>query len=233
MRMRPGRSPRWLRARPGRHGSLPLPLPPDGHAGGGVWCGELGALRRVEAALCFPLPRFSDIRYQLDLAGGATMDAGCYAIHMARMLGGEEPEVAGATAKLRSDQIDRAMTAELRFPSGHRATSRLRCGRPLSSGSVPGRGASGVASAMLNPLAPQLPHRLSVTVDGRTHVQHFPRRHTYDYQLDAFLRARCSGESRSSPAGARLDSQHGSHRLLCIVAAGLEPRPMPRERPGT
>ena len=43
----------------------------------------------------FPLPRFSDIRYRLDLAGGATMDAGCYAIHLARVLGGDEPTVTG------------------------------------------------------------------------------------------------------------------------------------------
>src|SRR5947209_5075309 len=40
--------------------------------------GDLGDVRRVEAALCFPLPLFNDIRYQLDLAGGALMDAGCY-----------------------------------------------------------------------------------------------------------------------------------------------------------
>src|SRR5262249_7434716 len=33
--------------------------------------GELGDVRRIEAALCFPLPMFKDIRYQLDLAGGA------------------------------------------------------------------------------------------------------------------------------------------------------------------
>ena len=37
--------------------------------------GELGALQRVETALSFPLPKFSDIRYDYDLAGGATMDA--------------------------------------------------------------------------------------------------------------------------------------------------------------
>src|SRR5689334_25050363 len=29
--------------------------------------GELGTTRHVEAALCFPLPKFSDIRYQYDL----------------------------------------------------------------------------------------------------------------------------------------------------------------------
>src|SRR6201985_1995904 len=35
--------------------------------------GELGTLQHVEAALCFPLPKFSDIRYNYELAGGATM----------------------------------------------------------------------------------------------------------------------------------------------------------------
>ena len=37
-----------------------------------VASGELGTLERVETALCFPLPKFSDIRYDYDLAGGAT-----------------------------------------------------------------------------------------------------------------------------------------------------------------
>src|SRR5690349_16885342 len=58
-----------------------------------VESGELGVIRRVETALCFPLPKFSDIRYQYELAGGATMDVGSYTVHIARLLGGEEPEV--------------------------------------------------------------------------------------------------------------------------------------------
>ncbi|WP_239154111.1 Gfo/Idh/MocA family protein [Amycolatopsis sp. FDAARGOS 1241] len=53
--------------------------------------GELGEVRHVEAAVCFPLPRFKDIRCDLRLAGGATMDAGCYAVHLARLLGGATP----------------------------------------------------------------------------------------------------------------------------------------------
>ena len=90
--------------------------------------GELGTLERVEAALCFPLPKFSDIRYNYSLAGGALMDAGCYAVHMARTFGGSTPEVVAAQAKLRDPQVDRAMTAELRFPEGHTAGSDARCG---------------------------------------------------------------------------------------------------------
>ena len=87
--------------------------------------GELGKLVRLEAALGFPLPKFSDIRYDYSLAGGATMDPGCYAVHMVRTFGGSTPEVVSAQAKLRDPRLDRAMTAELRFAGGH--TGRVLC----------------------------------------------------------------------------------------------------------
>jgi predicted dehydrogenase len=122
--------------------------------------GELGKLQRVEAALCFLLPKFSDIRYDYSLAGGATMDVGCYAVNMLRAFGGSTPEVVSAQAKLRDPQVDRAMTAELRFAAGH--TGRVRCSmwssnvRQLSAKVVGDRGELRV----LNPVAPF--RRLSV-----------------------------------------------------------------------
>jgi predicted dehydrogenase len=154
-----------------------------------VESGELGALRHVEASFCFPLPRFSDIRYRFDLAGGATMDAGCYAIHMTRLLGGEEPAVVSATAKLQSAQIDRAMTVELLFPSGH--TGRITCSMwssavlRLQARAIGDRGRLDV----FNPLAPQTWHRLKVVTDQGTRVEHLVRRPTYFYQLEAFCAA--------------------------------------------
>src|SRR5205814_2875807 len=69
--------------------------------------GELGELRHVEAHLCFPLPRFSNIRYDFGLAGGALMDAGCYTVNLVRMLGGGEPEVVSARALLHGTTVDR------------------------------------------------------------------------------------------------------------------------------
>ncbi len=107
-----------------------------------IAAGELGELRHVEAALCFPLPRFSDIRYRFDLAGGATMDAGCYAINCIRMLGQGEPEVTGAQAKLRSPDVDRAMSPTSGSPAAPRGASGLRSGRPSRSGSPPRPSAS-------------------------------------------------------------------------------------------
>ena len=74
---------------------------------------------RARASRC---PKFSDIRYQYDLAGGATMDVGTYTVHMARLLGCEEPEVVSAEAKLRTPDVDRAMRAELSVPErAHRS----------------------------------------------------------------------------------------------------------------
>ncbi len=165
--------------------------------------GELGRLERVEAAMCFPLPRFSDIRYNYSLAGGATMDAGCYAVHMVRTFGGATPEVVSAQAKLRDPQVDRAMTAELRFSGGH--TGRVRCSMwsshllQISAHVVGDRGELRV----LNPVLPQLFHRLSVRSGDGKRVERSPRRATYAYQLDAFAAAVLRGEPvKTSPEDA-------------------------------
>jgi predicted dehydrogenase len=164
-----------------------------------VRSGELGTLRHVGMSLCFPLPVFSDIRYQYDLGGGALMDAGCYPVHIVRTLGGEEPEVVSATAKLRSPDVDRAMLADLRFPSGH--TGTIKCSMWSSSllrmhaVAVGDRGEMRV----FNPTTPQLFHRLKVTAGGARRVERFPRRPTYEYQLEAFGAAVLDGEATLTP----------------------------------
>jgi len=156
--------------------------------------GELGVLQRVDVAFCFPLPKFSDIRYDYSLAGGATMDAGCYAVHMLRTFGGATPEVVSAQAKMRDSEVDRAMTAQLRFPAGH--TGRLRCSMwssDLLKISVRVTGDRGELY-VLNPVLPHVFHRFSVRSEGRKRVERFPRRSTYAYQLDAFAAAVLRGE---------------------------------------
>jgi len=165
--------------------------------------GELGKLERVEAAMCFPLPNFSDIRYNYSLAGGATMDAGCYAVHMARTFGGANPEVVSAQAKLRDPQVDRAMTADLLFAAGH--MGRVHCSMWSSdllriSANVVGEHGE---LRVLNPVLPQVFHRLSVrSADGKR-VERFSRRASYAYQLDAFAAAVLRGETvKTTPEDA-------------------------------
>jgi predicted dehydrogenase len=164
-----------------------------------VESGALGTVSHIETAFCFPLPRFGDIRYRFDLAGGATMDAGCYAVHMARLLGGEEPEVVSATAKLRSPDVDRAMTADLQFPGG--ATGRITCSMwstNIVRLTAKARGDRGELR-VINPLAPQLYHRITVEHDGTKHREKLSRRPTYEYQLEAFVASVLDGEPHLTP----------------------------------
>jgi len=88
--------------------------------------GELGTIKEVVTLGYIPFFSFSkdDIRFRFDLAGGATMDFGCYAINLIRLILGEEPtEVTSAAATLYKPQIDESMQATLTFPSG--AVARL------------------------------------------------------------------------------------------------------------
>lgn len=165
--------------------------------------GELGELQRVEAALSFPVPKSSDIRYDYALAGGALMDAGCYPVHMIRTFGGATPEVVSAQAKLRNPQIDRAMTARLRFAAGH--TGEIRCSlwsASLLQVSARVVGDRGELRA-LNPLMPQYFHRLVVRSQRGKRAERFSHRASYTCQLDAFADAVLRGAPvRTTPEDA-------------------------------
>lgn len=160
-----------------------------------VASGELGKLRFVETWMCIPLPLPGDIRYRLDLAGGATMDTGCYAIHLARTIAGEEPNVVSARAKLASEGVDRAMEADVRFPGG--AEGRINCS--LWSWKL-GKIAAvveldGGEIRALNPIVPQLFHGLKWRKAGGAWTKEkFPKKATYAYQLEAFRDAVVEGK---------------------------------------
>src|SRR5581483_5999295 len=124
--------------------------------------GEIGAVREVEAYMCFPLVRLYDIRYDYTLGGGATMDAGCYCISFIRFIGAGEPVVTTAAARLISPRVDRQMRAEFSFASGIRA--RMTCsmfGLPLARVQGIIRGERGELR-VTNPFVPHRFHWLTV-----------------------------------------------------------------------
>jgi predicted dehydrogenase len=161
--------------------------------------GELGHLHHIETWLCAPIADKSDIRYQSGLAGGAMMDMGSYVVHMARMLGGEEPSVTSARAKHHTADIDRAMSAELAFPSGHTAT--VHCS--MWSSSLLHLAARVVGDEgelrVFNPIAPQYVSWLTVRSGGTRRTEIPARRPTYAYQLDAFCDAVLRGRPPLTP----------------------------------
>jgi predicted dehydrogenase len=161
--------------------------------------GELGAVRHIEVHFCIPLLRPGDIRYQLALGGGATMDVGCYAINIVRFLAGAEPEVMRAEAKLWSPGVDRSMAAELRFADGR--SGRITCAllsASLIRASARVRGDRGTLS-VFNPIVPHFFHRLSVRNEIGRRSERLHGDATYTHQLRAFAAAIRGG--RPLPTG--------------------------------
>jgi predicted dehydrogenase len=184
--------------------------------------GELGPLRRVEAALCFPLFGRADIRWQLDLAGGTLMDAGCYPVHIVRTLAGREPTVAQATARLRSPGVDRFIQAELSFGDGvtGRVTGSMWSSNVLrSTAAVIGeRGRMHI----VNPIGPHLFNLVTVRSDRGSRRHRVRGEPTYSYQLAAFVAAVQRGVPPLTPPADSIANM----RVIDDIyrAAGLEPR---------
>jgi len=187
-----------------------------------VASGELGRIKRIQTWICLPILFPGDIRYRLELGGGATMDVGCYAIHMQRLLAGQEPTVESATARMASPGVDRYMRAEFRYPDGSQGT--MTCSMASSSlirieARVQGdRGEMRVC----NPLGPQIFHRLRVRTENGKRTEKYPRISTYVYQLRAFARAVQHGESVLTGP----DDAVANMRVIDAVyeKAGLSPR---------
>jgi predicted dehydrogenase len=185
--------------------------------------GELGELRHIETAMCFPNFKRTDIRWNPTLAGGALMDTGCYAIHWARTLAGSEPEVTAATSLLRAPGVDRKTVVDLSFPGG--ATGRVTSSmwsRSVLRLMARAEGTKG-ALHVFNPIAPQAYSRMTVEVGGKKRHEKVPAHGTtYAYQLRAFVAAVRDGAPTLTPPAESVANM----RVIDAAyrAAGLEPR---------
>jgi predicted dehydrogenase len=186
--------------------------------------GTLGSVHHLEARLVAVLPQRDNLRYRLDLAGGATMDVGCYAIHQVRTLAGAEPTVTSARAKLIAPGVDRWMQADFEFADGR--TGRITCGllaAALPIADIRVRGDAGVLKVLF-PNRPDLFKGLVVRRrNGRTMREKVTgTRSTYAYQLEAFCAAVLEGTPVLTPP---VDSIANMRVIDAVYeAAGLEPR---------
>jgi predicted dehydrogenase len=134
---------------------------------------------------------FSNIRYNYGLAGGALMDAGCYAVHCLRLLSSAEPTVTSAKALTlkRDRRVDRAITAELGLADG--GTGQVHASMwsstvlRLRARVIGDRG----TMTVVNFVGPQLWCRFTVSVDGVSRRERADREPTYVHQLRAFTEA--------------------------------------------
>jgi predicted dehydrogenase len=191
--------------------------------------GALGRIQRLEARFSAPIRDRSDIRWDLSLGGGASMDLGCYPVHWCRTVMGSEPEVVTAKAREGPARVDVEMEAELRFPRDARAggapvPARIACsmdGDAPFAATLEVGGSEGVLEVR-NPLAPQLGHSLALRTRGETREETVPGRSTYHHQLEAVVRGLREGAplpTGGSDAVANMRVLDGVYR-----AAGLGPR---------
>ncbi|KAF5840059.1 hypothetical protein DUNSADRAFT_17975 [Dunaliella salina] len=100
--------------------TVPQWMAPPAVAGGAG--GLLGQLESIDVQVLIPKWVFGDanIRFLEELAGGAMMDAGTYAVSIMRLLTGSEPCVESASASMRpgSKVVDGAMRARLSWDTG-------------------------------------------------------------------------------------------------------------------
>ncbi len=179
--------------------------------------GVLGRLDRIEAVFDIPdgrIPR-NDIRWDLGIGGGATMDLGCYSIQWARFAAGSDPDVVSAEAVCPVPGIDGSLVAELRWPSG--VTGSVGSSMIAEGDSVVAylkvAGELGTMMAA-NPLAPQNGGAV-ITVETAAGTRRYEgdRSSTYFHQLVAFRdhdqRWRGVSDDRR-----RRRPQHGDRRRL-------------------
>ena len=164
--------------------------------------GAIGPLVELEARFSAGIPS-ENVRYELDLAGGSFMDLGCYCMHMVRTIAGD-PEVISATAVEGPKGIDLSMEAVLRFPDSIDAVVSCSMIGETSwpeSMFVRARGRNGDLK-VLNPMAPQMGHRIQADLGDGTAVDEVIESATsYEHQLRAFYRI-VSGEEKPITGGA-------------------------------
>jgi len=189
--------------------------------------GELGELQSVNVHMSFPNTDPTDPRWDLSLAGGATMDVGCYAIHGLRTLGavaGGEPSVVAAAAIERegSPGMDETLEADLVYPSGLTAHFTTSFVVPEMDFTMRIAGSRGEAFAH-NFCVAGLDDRITVDVDGETRVEEMGRKSTYTYQLEAFA------DHVRNDAPIFTDAEDAVTQAefidACYTAAGLPLRP--------
>ena len=193
-----------------------------------IRAGRLGDIVSVDIVLDTENPGPSDPRWSWELAGGATMDLGCYVLHahrqLARWLEVPEPRVGSASsvAWIGDRRVDASMTVELDYLDGVPTTARWDMDAPERRMTWTVHGSKGT---LLHPAfaVPHLDNRLLLTIDGQSTVETIGNTTSYTYQLRRLAEALDGG-----PAfGIDVDDAVANAELIDAVyqTAGLLPRP--------
>ena len=154
--------------------------------------GEIGEVIKVESSLLIPMPDPTDLRLQFDLAGGATMDVGCYALHSQRMISqlvaNGEPSIVKTEANAKDGKIDTKLYMQLKYPNGVAALAKGDFESAAFESPLTVTGSKGSVH-LPNFVVSGWDPRVIVEVGSNKRVEHMPSISTYTYQLLAFADA--------------------------------------------
>ena len=185
--------------------------------------------------MVMPAPAADDPRWSLDLAGGALMDLGCYALHAHRVLGdfaGGEPSLVGARAP--NEPAPPASTTGLTPTSSSRPAPPVppRCSMASDHWDMSLR-VIGISGEAFIPdfLYQKYDDRIIVKSAAGERTEHCGNATSYTYQLQAFIDAVRHG----APYRTDADDAVTTMALIdsCYRAIGLQPRPAYAEQLGT
>ncbi len=149
------------------------------------------------------MPDPTDLRLQFDLAGGATMDVGCYAIHSQRMISqlvaNGEPSIIKTESNAADGKIDTKLYMQLQYPNGVSALAKGDFEAEVMQAPLTITGSKGSVH-LPNFVVSGWDPRVIVEAGGSKRVEHMPSISTYTYQLLAFADAIDLGKSVKSDA---------------------------------
>jgi predicted dehydrogenase len=188
--------------------------------------GAVGEIRHLQAVLRMPAPPDDDPRWSLGLAGGATMDLGCYSLSCLRLLGryaGGEPTLVSARAEERAGRpgVDERLFVEVAYPSGATGSGGSDMDCPERDFALTVEGSEGEVVVPMFPV-PNEDDTLILRRGGEERVEHLGRRSSYTFQLEAFANAVRDGARVLTDADwavATMELVDAAYRM-----AGLEPR---------
>lgn len=189
-----------------------------------VRSGRLGEIQRVELVLAIPAPPDGDPRWSRELAGGATMDLGCYVLSAAREFGkwvGGAPWITSVAATLRAPEMDSAMTVEVTYPGGVTGHCVWDMDAPDRTMTWTVIGSAGTATSPAFAV-PHLDNRLVVSDESGTSEQSYGEHTSYAYQLAAVADSIRTG----APFAFTPEDSVSNAELIdeCYRRAGLGPR---------
>jgi predicted dehydrogenase len=157
--------------------------------------GHIGAVKSISASMKLPLWIYkfefgpNDIRFNYDLAGGITMDGGCYTINVMRHMMGKEPIVTEAKPGLLKPQVDYKMDYKLNF-DGVEGTGQVDF---KASGLMPKMDLDVIGTEgqinLSNFVLPQMMHSIKIKTNSGTETKCIYGNNdtSYGNQLKAFI----------------------------------------------